>query len=410
MKTLTNVVERSRAHSLDLRSPLAQSGMVWATLSPSELNAAQDVFGLRRVDPGGVFAITEKMLGPVERWAILGDNVIGATGWADVSLQEQYEAVTTGAAAFIASAMLYVRVSGSKASAVLDSLSPRTVSGLPVDSARFCLFTTPVGTVDEEAVVIRTGPEDYVMSCGGGKYPAWLRPQAIEFGDVLVEEADVRSFNIKGPKRLAATVSLLAERDADAVARLKPFQSCLVSTSLGTRARVLRTVVGYELWADKEVLCGLWRQVLRSRHVVTPAGWDLLNTYRMECREMVFGLYPLDLHAGTRLAEIGFEWMYRDGPTRDYMGRAALTTSSDSARFRLLGLQSSAGTHDVPLIGQEVFTSDHGFVGYVTSAARSPRHGGPLAFAHLTPACSPGDPVVLNGQAWTVQSLPFRSD
>lgn len=42
----------------------------------------------------------------------------------------------------------------------------------------FTLFTTPVGTVDEEAIVLRTGDEEYLVSCGGAKTLSWL-PEAL---------------------------------------------------------------------------------------------------------------------------------------------------------------------------------------------------------------------------------------
>lgn len=400
-----------REWSLEIRNPLAQASVVWATLNSAELDSVQEPLKLRRVDPGGIFEFTESQLGSVTKWTVLGDNVIGAWGWTGVDLADQYRGVTTRAGAFIASAMYYLQICGRDAGAVLDALSPRTVSDLPLNSARFVLFTTPAGTVDEEAIVIRTGPTEYVLSCGGGKEPGCLAQVAAGFADVCVRPSEVFSFNIKGPWRLQAMQSLVHEADADAVAQLRAFQSCLVRTRVGGPARVLKSIIGYELWADTDVLAATWRQLVTERPGITPCGWQLLTIYRMECREIAFGLFPVDLHLGTNLFEVGAGWMLRhDDGRRDYVGRDALLKARRSRRLWLAGLRALDIDIEVPAVGQEVFAESGDFVGYITSAATSPREDRAFAFAHLSPRCPAGSVIRVGDACWWVSPIPFTNN
>lgn len=399
----------SREWSLEIRNPLSQPGMVWATLSSTELAKAQDALRLRRVDPGNIFKLSEELLGSVTKWAVLGDNVIGVWGWRGVSLADQYKAVNTGAGAFIAAAMCYLRVSGSDAAALLDMLSPRRVSDLPVNGAKFIVFTTPVGTVDEEAVVIRTGLNEFVMSCGGGKPPGWLALMANKFDDVIIQPSDVLSFNIKGPQRLAAVQSLVQESSRDQITELSSFQSCKVKTLVGGEARILKSIIGYEVWAASDVLAEVWKQLVVDRPAIVPCGWELLSIYRMECRSILFTLFPVDMHMGTTLYEIDAGWMVPkidDG--REYIGRAALTQERSPNKTWLAGVRAVDDTVEPPLIGSEVFTRLGEFAGYITSAAFSPREKRVLGFAHLSPNCSVGSKVLIDGANWDVCSVPFN--
>lgn len=407
MRTVREVGEHPRDCCWSLRNPLAQPGTVWASLTSAELLAVQDSLGLRRVDPGGILAMTEQLLGPVTRWAILGDTVAGALGWANVSLTDQYHAVTDGAGAFLASAMFSLRVSGPQAGVVLDRLSPRKISDLAVNSAKFVLFTTPAGTVDEEAVVLRTGQTEFMLSCGGGKPPGWLDATAQEFGDdIRIERGDQFCFNIKGPERLDAVQSLVRPgRDQERIARLQTFDSCMVHPVIGGLARIVKNVIGYEFWADGETLAAVWHQVLAERPQIVPCGWDLLNIYRLECRSMTFCLYPLDVHSGTSLLETGYGWMMKEPNCEQYVGRAALEACTE--RRLWLGGIRAIGDAEPPFIGSEIQSVSGDFAGYVTSAAFSFRDNCSLAFAHLVPSCAPGANVHIDGTSWLVSSLPI---
>lgn len=398
-----------RIHDPYLRSPLMQAGLVWSTLDSTELPPRLDGHTLRYSDPGDVLGLLAATVGPPTGVCILEDTVVGAAGWAGLPLDRQYEAVTTRAAAFVAGAMNYLRVSGPDAARLLDMLTPRDMTRLPVGRATFALFTTPAGTVDNEAVVLRVGDDDYLLSCGGPtKAPSWLPEARRAFPRAQVEQAGVACFNIKGPRRLEAMARLVHPDDRGALTGLRPFEARKLRTPRGVPAWILKTTIGVEMWGDGDAMRESWFGILAMPELVTPGSWDLLDVFRLECTDMVFGVYPIDLHGATTLWEAGFGWMVDPPKPGDYVGRAALAASRDSRRLWLAGLAARDGSTGVPSLGQEVFTPDGDFAGYVTTSAYSPRHGRPLAFAHLRPSCVPGQSLVVEGAAWTATTLPFQ--
>jgi len=396
------------ARSLDLRNPLCQDSVAWRVAPTASLtNGCGDLFRRTR-DNTGILDDIAQAVGPATAICVLGDNVIGVAGWEQIPLAEQYHAVTAGAGAFVASNMHYLRINGPDAAAVLNMLTPRNVFRLALGRAMFILFTSPAGTADEEAIVLRTGDEEYLVSCGGGKPPSWLPDALKAYPRATVEHSNVVSFNIKGPKQIEAMQALVRTDDREQVASLRPFQSCRIQTPGGDLVWILRTVVGIEMWGDAPVIRRTWHRILRRSDIMTPCAWDLLNVYRMECTLMVFALYPLDVHSGTTLWETGYGWRIEKGEDEFFVGQGALKQSKGQERLWLGGLMAHSSTTVAPPVGSEIYTRKSGFAGYVTSAAFSIKHGRALAFAHLNVEHTAGDTLEINGyQEWSVCALPF---
>jgi aminomethyltransferase len=385
-----------------------QAGLVWSMLNSTELPPKLDGHTLRYSDPGDILEMLAGAVGPPTGVCVLEDTVVGAASWAQVPLSRQYDAVTNRAAAFVAGAMNYLRVIGPDAVSVLDLLTPKDMTKLKVGHGTFVLFTTPAGTIDNEAVVLRTAEDEFLLSCGGPtKSPSWL-PEALEVHSrARVEQAGVACFNIKGPLRLAAMSRLVHPDDATKILDLGIFGACPARTPEGRPVWVLRTTIGVEMWGDGDALRQSWVRILDMPDLVTPCGWDLLDIFRVECEDMIFGVYPIELHGGTTLWEAGYSWMAGSPKPRNYIGRAALQETRLARRLWLAGLASPDSSVDVPYLGEEVFTSDGEFAGYVTTGAFSPKHQRPLAFAHLKPWCQPGQSLVVADDEWTVAKLPF---
>jgi aminomethyltransferase len=408
MTTVRDLQILPEARDKDVRNPLNQKSMVWKVIPNASLTNDRDQPFSRPQDVTGILDDLARAVGPPTAMCVLGDNVIGVTDWEQIPLEDQYCAVTERAGAFVASNMHYLRLSGPDAAAVLNMLTPRNVHGLAPGRAMFTLFTTAVGTVDEEAIVLRTGDEDYLVSCGGGKPLSWL-PEALKtYSQATVEHSGIVSFNIKGPKRVEAMQALVHADDSGKLLSLQPFQACCSRTTDGDPVWILRTVVGVEMWGHAPVIRRTWHRILEYSDFITPCGWDLLNVYRMECTSMVFALYPLDVHLGTTIWEVGYGWMVEKGKEEFFVGQAALEKSKGKKRLYLGGLMAHDGALDAPPVGTEIYNPKGEFAGYVTSAAFSIKHGRALAFAHLKTEYSPGDILTLNGdQEWAVRSLPF---
>jgi aminomethyltransferase len=252
--------------------------------------------------------------------------------------------------------------------------------------------------------------QEYLMSIGGAtREPSWLSAAVAAHPKVEVRETDVTNLNLKGPGRFAVIQRLVAPEDATRVAALRPFEGTAVRTAAGLPAHVLRTVIGMELWARPEAMREVWRDILARPESVTPCGWDMVNTYRLECKAFVFALCPLDLHSGTTLWEVGAERAGTPAKDRDFLGRAALAAARNRRRLWLAGLVGAASGTDVPPVGTDVWRDDGAFAGYVTSAVHSPRHRRTLAFAHLKPTCAEKDDVTVDGTRWRVVRPPFTN-
>ena len=408
MLTIHDVQAPLRENHSDLRNPLCQENKVWRVVPPASLlNGCKHTFS-RPTDATGILDDIADAVGPPTAMCVLGSNVIGAADWEHVPFAKQYRAVTEGAAAFVASNMLYLRISGPDAGAVLNMLTPRDVHQLVSGSAMFVLFTTPAGTVDEEAIVLRTADDEYLVSCGGGKAPSFLQDALEAHPRANVEQSDFVSFNLKGPQRMLAMQALVRQEDRPRVASLRPFEACAIQTPQGDSVWVLKTVVGVEMWGHAPVIRRVWEEILQQPELITPCGWNLLNVYRMECSLMVFAVYPLDVHSGTTLWETGYGWMIEKGEDEVFLGQESLIKSRGKERLWLAGLRAQNCAQETPPVGTDVFTSAGEFSGYVTSAAFSIKHQRALAFAHLKKEHRPGDILTLSdNQSWLVCSLPF---
>ena len=408
MLTIHDFRTQLQVNNPDLRNPLCHENKVWRVIPADSLvNGHKHTFS-RPTDVTGILDDIAGKVGPPAAMCVLGSNVIGATDWGQIPFATQYQAVTAGAAAFVASNMLYLRVNGPDAAAVLNMLTPRDVRKLAQGCAMFVLFTTPDGTVDEEAIVLRTSHEEFLVSCGGGKAPSCLSDALKAWPRANVEHSDFVSFNLKGPKRMAAMQALIRPDHRPQVASLSPFHACQVQTLDGESVWVSRTVVGIEMWGRMSVIRKVWDDILNKPELITLCGWNLLNVYRMECNLMVFAVYPLDVHGGTTIWEAGYGWMVEKGEEEFFIGQAALQKSKGKERLWLAGLSAHDPVQDILPVGAEIYNQRHEIAGYVTSAAYSIKHERALAFTHLAKTCRPGDTLTdIDGQDWIVRSLPF---
>lgn len=348
-----------------------------------------------------IIALVAARYGPIADYRILAGNVIGTGGWRDLPTERQYEAVTQTAGAFIASGMMYLEVTGPQAAALLDSLTPRNIAALPVGRAPFTIFTTPQGGVDEEALVLRMSEDRFLVSCGGGQAPGQL-PQALaRFPDVVVRDSELVSFNIKGPGRHAAMAALIAAEDRPALDALKPFHAMSCRTAQGDAVTVVRTVIGMEMWGAPDAVTAVWEHILTVPDMVLPCGWDLLDTYRMECDSIAFLLHPLDMNYATSLFDTGLDWMIDWSKEADYVGKAALIQLSDSAAEVITAKVIAEESRALPEIGEPICTADGRLCGHVTSAGYSYAAGRPIAYVHLSRAAFTS-PDALSLAGWRV--------
>jgi aminomethyltransferase len=403
--------DREPRFDLALRSPLANDEWAWRVLRPDHPAVAGPPNILRRNDPGEAFRVIAGRYGEPVSWCVLGGNVASVSNWTGITYAEQYAAVTGGAGVFPCGGMYYLAVEGPHAAEVLDLLTPRQIDRLEIGQAAFVLFTTPEGSVDTEGVVLRVAADAFWVSIGGEcGPPTWLHDAIDSHPDTRARETDLSSFNIKGPDRTAAMAALVRDEHSSGLAELKPFHGMPVRTRGGGAAWVVRTVIGIELWTTGEVMHDVWQDIVAAPERYTPCGWDVLATFRLECREFAFYLCPLDIHRGTHLLDSGLGHAISRAKTGRYVGAEALAGPPRSnGRMWVGGLRAQSPDAPERQIG-EPFADQHSGEprGFVTSSGHSPREGRALGFAHLATSTAPGEAVrFADGTVWRAATLPM---
>ena len=407
--TVRDLGLHTRLNHCDVRDPLCQDSVAWKVVLPESLAESNQPYS-RISDTTGILDDIARAVGPATAMCVLGDNVIGVADWQQIPIEKQYAAIIGGAGAFVASNMQYLQISGPDAGAALNMLTPRNIHKLQPGKAMFVLFTTPEGTVDDEAIVLRTGDEQYMVSCGGGKSLTGLPGALKAFPDTIVTNSNIVSFNLKGPNKIAVMQSLVRVEDRPGLSALRSFQARRAQTLDGDSVWILRTVVGVEMWGQAPHIRRAWAQILKQPELVTPCAWDVLGVYRMECDLMIFALFPLDVHRGTTLWEAGYGWMIEKGADNYYVGQHALQQSRGRERFRLCGLMAMNTAVNAPPVGTVVYTKSGVIAGCVSSSAFSIKFGRALSFAYLNPQHQPGETMTLDGhEDWITSSLPFDS-
>ena len=338
---------------------------------------------------------------------ILAGNIVGAASWERVSLDKQHFAITESAGIFEASAMTYLHFKGPDAAHVLNKMTPRNIHALKPDHAMFVIFTTPLGTVDDEAIVLRLAEDEFLVSCGGCKpssNPLSFLHQAIrQCPNVIVNLPDIISFNIKGPKRVEAMMNLVCATDKNKILFLSEFQLCQANLLNGAPVWVVKTKIGMEMWGELSAISLAWISMLNQPDIYTPCGWDALHTFRMDCNEILFSLYPIDIHDGTSLWEIGCGWMVKE-KDHDYIGKEALENGKNKKTFELKKLYAVSNLSRLAKIGARLYKKNGDIAGYITSSAFSIKAGRALAFAHLKLDCNQQEIYCLDetGDLWSL--------
>ncbi|ULH11492.1 hypothetical protein MF265_01460 [Serratia marcescens] len=365
----------------------------WSVVDPRFLtDPGQRIFNIKP-DFETIFEKICRKLGPCSGLAVISNSIIGVTNWNSTQISRQYDAVINGSAVFEASAMFYYRLSGPQAEALLNYLTPRDVRKLKPMNCMFVVFTSDIGTVDDEAVLLRISDDEFLLSSGGCKPLTYLSDALERYPDVRITYNDIISFNIKGPRRFEAMKELVVEEEQHSLDSLSDMCLCHTLFRFGGDIWIVRTKIGMEMWGSPDTIVRAWDAMLSSPETYTPCGWDMLHSYRMDCDEFQFSLYPLELNHNTTLWEVGLGWMTNE-KTSEYVGKSALELNKSNPRFRIGQLLFDAGCQSVPF-GTEICTEDGRFGGVITSSAHSFRFGRVSAFAHIANDCQ--DKIFLLG-------------
>ena len=320
------------------------------------------------------------------RHRALGGKMVPFAGW-EMPIQyagivSEHRAVRGVAGLFDLSHMGEFFFEGAGALRALDGLISSDIAGLAFGQARYGLLTNEQGTIVDDVIAYRVGPERVMVVVNASnidKDAAHLRrhlPRDVRFDDKSITTALIAP---QGP-RAAAILSRVASINVD---DLMPF-GVTETTVAGVKATVARTGYtgedGFEVFVSDAEATRVWDAILESGKDdgMQPIGLGARDTLRLESR---FSLYGNEIDETTNPVEAGLAWTCK--PDKEFLGRDLIAKVKEAGPTRrIVGLVVNGG---VARHGHQI-AADGAIVGVVTSGTFGPTVEKNIALAYLPTA------------------------
>jgi len=309
----------------------------------------------------------------------LGGRMVDFGGW-DMPVQypagtiEEHLRTRTHAGLFDVSHMGEVDVRGPGAIAFVNYIASNDASKLSDGQAQYSALTTPAGTVIDDLLVYRFGPDRLMMVVNASttdKDWNWITSNVGNHRSELKNvSADYCQLALQGPDalRILQKVTDLALNEI----KYYHFQEGTVN---GVHAIVSRTGYtgedGFEIYAAADKAERLWEKILDAGNFgapegVLPCGLAARNTLRLEA---AMALYGNDIDETTTLLEANLGWICKLNKG-DFIGRDALAKQKEEGiKRRLVGFEITE--RGIARDGQEVLI-EGASIGRVTSGSPAP--------------------------------------
>jgi aminomethyltransferase len=287
---------------------------------------------------------------------------------------EEHQATRTRAGLFDVSHMGEIEVRGPGAIAFVNRLCSNDASKLVDGQAQYTALTTERGTVVDDLLVYRFGPEDLLLVVNASttdKDWDWINSHR---GDEDVRlanrSADFCQIALQGP----SAVSVLRTLTETPVEEIKyyHFREGRVD---GVDAIISRTGYtgedGFEVYAAPGHAERLWQKMLDAGRYgepdgVLPCGLAARNTLRLEAG---LALYGHEITEETTLLEANLGWITKLNKG-DFTGRDALARQKEEGvRRKLVGFEVTE--RGIARDGQDVYVEGER-AGHVTSGSPAP--------------------------------------
>jgi aminomethyltransferase len=231
-----------------------------------------------------------------ERHAALGARIVPFAGW---EMPVQYEgiaaehrAVRTNAGVFDVSHMGELRIAGDGARDYLQSRLSNDVDRIGPGEAQYTLLTNEGGGIDDDLIVYRRGPEDFLLVVNAAN----AEPDHSSLSETDDVSGDWALLAVQGPEaldRLGTEIAPFTLREDVDVLGVR----CLVAGTGYTGER------GCELGCAPEDAVRLWDAILERG--VTPCGLGARDTLRLEA---CYPLHGNDITPDRTPIEAGLGW------------------------------------------------------------------------------------------------------
>jgi aminomethyltransferase len=309
----------------------------------------------------------------------LGGRMVEFGGW-DMPVQyplgtvEEHLRTRTRAGLFDVSHMGEIEVRGADAISFVNRLCSNDAAKLVDGQAQYSALMTPEGTVVDDLLVYRFGPEHLLLVVNAStteKDWDWINShQADESVTLNNRSADFCQIAVQGPEALA-----ILQRLTDTQLTEIKYYHFREGRVADVPAIISRTGYtgedGFEVYAAPEEAERLWDRLLDAgRHSepdgVTPCGLAARNTLRLEA---AMALYGHEIDETTTLYEANLGWICKLNKG-DFIGRDVLARQKEEGvSRRLVGFEVT--DRGIARDGQDIYIEGQQ-VGRVTSGSPAP--------------------------------------
>lgn len=274
----------------------------------------------------------------------MGARMVDFAGW-DLPVQfdsvlEEHLAVRRTAGLFDVSHMGEIAVRGPAALLLVQSLTSNDAALLTQGRAQYSAITTERGTIVDDILVYRRGPEEFLLVVNAANTErgfAWIAARAAGDVEVVDESARWAQLALQGP----AAEAILQELTGTRLEAVRYYR--FVETEVrGIAAIVSRTGYtgedGFEIYLPPEGAVDLCESLLRAGRArgLRPCGLGARDTLRLEAG---LPLHGNDIDETTTLLEAGLGRFVRFGKGA-FTGREALLQEKErGSRRRLAGFE-----------------------------------------------------------------------
>ena len=299
------------------------------------------------------------------------------------ALEEEYWALAADAGLTDLSARYVYRLKGPEVEAALDHLLATRTGDMQPGQCRPVLWCIDAGFVAGEGLLLREGPEAFVIVT---EEPAsgWITDSIAGFACALGDmSGGMARLGLTGP----AAFGVLEAMGLSQAAKVE-LAHFIVGNLRGLPIGLARThETGFELWTSEAEARVLWDRLMRAGQPVglKPAGTLARTIRRLELGEPRQGVDFMSALRANAWAEAALPDALGLSARIDLTGRAGFVgwqalASAKPGRRQLVRL--CADTPE-PVNHAIIADGDQQPLGYVTSAAYSPGHGASLAFGWI---------------------------
>jgi len=288
-----------------------------------------------------------------------------------------------------------IEVHGPNAAQFLERVYTPRYANLKPGMTRYGLMLDEAGTIIDDGVIARLGPELFYFTTTTGNSGTLYN----EFGRLatwwglpvgLVNlTGHYAAFNLAGP---LSRMVLREHTDLDLADAAFPYLGVRQGLIAGAPCRIMRVgfvgELGYEIHLPATYAVTVWRALMSSgsRHAIQPFGVEAQRMLRLEKGHIIVGQ---DTDGLTNAYEIGAHWALKmDKPF--FVGQRSLRVLEPLARRQtLVGFTLPAATPVLPKEGHLILDGD-AIAGRVTSVGYSPTLERGIGMAMVTPKIAAG--------------------